>query len=240
LIGKPLAIVGDERFSGRRMNEVVAALLMITGEDVIPVNRKRRDRWNGRLPTRIMMFSNELQKLSDASAAIIGRLLVLRMTESWLGREDVGLRNRLLGELPGILNWGLEGLRWLMTNGKFTVDPGAAEIVAQLTALASPMRTYTEENCVVGQGQEFETNTLVLYHDHCTWRRINGHKAIASNTFGAALRAALPQITSKRCTRPDGSQFRVYVGIRLKTPQDGVSGGNVLPYQSRQQQRDPR
>src|SRR5215468_9819626 len=147
LIGKPLAIAGDERFSGRKMSEVVSTLLMITGEDVIPVNRKRRDRWNGRLPTRIMLFSNELQKLSDASAAIIGRLLVLRMTKSWLGREDIGLLDRLLGELPGILNWGLEGLRWLAANGKFTTDPAAAEIVAQMTVLASPMKTYAEENC---------------------------------------------------------------------------------------------
>ena len=42
---------------------VVSALMMITGEDPIAVNRKRRDRWNGKLPTRIMLCSNELQKL---------------------------------------------------------------------------------------------------------------------------------------------------------------------------------
>jgi putative DNA primase/helicase len=171
-----------------------------------------------------MLCSNELQKLSDASAAIIGRLLVLRMTKSWLGREDMGLLDRLLGELPGILNWGLEGLRWLMTNGKFTVDPAAAETVTQMTALASPMQTYAEENCVVGEGKGFETHTVTLYHDHCTWRKVNGHKAIANNTFGASLRAAFPHITSKKCTEPDGSQFRVYVGIRLKAPRDRLAG----------------
>jgi len=234
LIGKPLAIIGDERFSGRKMSEVVSALLMITGEDVIPVNRKRRDRWNGKLPTRLMLFSNELQKLSDASAAIVGRFLVLRMTESWLGREDLGLLGRLLGELPGILNWALEGLRWLMDNGKFTDDPEAAEIVEQMTALASPMQTYVEENCVVGKGKDFETYTVALYYDHCTWRKANGHMAIANNTFGASLRAAFPHIRSKRCTRPDGSQFRVYVGIRLKKPRDALLGDNVLSYRSRQ------
>jgi len=235
LIGKPLAIVGDERFSGRRMSEVVSALLMITGEDPIPVNRKRRDRWNGKLPTRLMLFSNELQKLSDASAAIIGRILVLRMTESWLGREDIGLLDRLLGELPGILNWALEGLRWLIANGKFTEDPGAAEIVAQMTALASPMRTYVEENCVVGK--DLETNTAALYHDHCAWRKANGHMAIANNTFGASLRAAFPHIIVKKTTRPDRSQFRVYVGIRLRTPRDVFTelGSNVLPYRARSQ-----
>jgi putative DNA primase/helicase len=207
---------------------------MISGEDVIPVNRKRRDRWNGKLPTRLMLFSNELQKLSDASAAIVGRFLVLRMTESWLGREDLGLLGRLLGELPGVLNWALEGLRWLTANGKFTTDPEAAEIVAQMTALASPMRTYVEENCAVGEGEEFETYSMTLYHDHCAWRKANGHMAIASSTFGASLRAAFPRITSKRIVRSDGSRIRVYVGIRLKKPRDALLGDNVLPYRPRQ------
>jgi len=235
LIGKPLAIVGDERFGGKKMNEVVSKLLMITGEDTIPVNRKRRIRWNGRLSTRLMLFSNELQKLSDASAAIIGRLLVGRMTKSWLGREDIGLLGRLLGELPGILNWGLEGLHWLLANGRFTEDPEAAEIRAQMTALASPMQTYVEDNCVVGEGGAFETHAMVLYHDHCSWRRANGHMAIASSTFGASLRAAFPHITSKRIKRPDGSRAKVYVGIRLRAPQDALLGDNVLPYRPRQQ-----
>jgi putative DNA primase/helicase len=240
LIGKPLAIIGDERFSGKRMSEVVSALLMITGEDTIPVNRKKRDYWNGKLPTRLMVFSNELQKLSDASATIVGRFQVARMTKSWLGREDIGLLDRLLGELPGILNWALEGLRWLMDSGKFTTDPEAAETVAQMTALASPMQTYVEENCVVGEGKEFQTYSVTLYHDHCAWRKVNGHMPIANNTFGVSLRAAFPQIRSKRVTRPDGSQFRVYLGIRLKKPRDALLGDNVLPYRPRQQnaQRD--
>jgi putative DNA primase/helicase len=240
LITKPLAIVGDERFSGKNMSEVVSTLLMITGEDTIAVGRKYRGRWNGKLPTRLMVFSNELQKLSDTSATIVGRFLVLRMTRSWLGREDLGLLDRLLGELPGILNWALEGLHWLMTNGKFTTDPEAAEIVAQMTALASPMRTYVEENCAIGEGKEFETYTVALYHDHCTWRKANGHMAIANSTFGVSLRAAFPHIRSKKIDRPDGMQARLYIGIRLKKPRDALLGDNVLPYRPRQQdaQRD--
>src|SRR5262249_59413215 len=70
LIGKPLAIVGDERFSGSRMSAGVPALLMITGEDTIPVNRKDRTRWNGRVPARGMRCCKELQKPADAAGAI--------------------------------------------------------------------------------------------------------------------------------------------------------------------------
>jgi putative DNA primase/helicase len=181
-----------------------------------------------------MIFANELQKLSDASAAIVSRFLMLRMTISFLGREDIGLADRLLGELPGILNWALDGLRFLIENGKFTVDPEADADVALMRALASPMQAYVEENCVVGEGQEFETYTQALYHDHCVWRRSHGHRAIASNTFGVALRAALPHVTREKRSHPGGSQIRVYTGIRLKAPGGGLLGDNVLPYRSRQ------
>jgi putative DNA primase/helicase len=235
LIGKTLAIVGDERFEGRNMNAVVSRLLMITGEDRVPVKRKYRGCQDGRMPARLMILSNGLQRLVDASAAIVGRFLVLRMTVSWLGREDIGLLDRLLGELPGILNWSLEGLRWLVANGKFTADPDAVETVEQMTGLASPMRNYVEENCTVG-GKELATAMKALYYDHCTWRKSNGHAVIASNTFGVALRAAFPHITTKTCRRPDGSFFKAYVGIRLKQPGDDIFGGNVLPYRSRQHQ----
>jgi putative DNA primase/helicase len=223
------------------MNTVVSRLLMTTGEDRLPVKRKYRGCQDGKLSIRLMISSNELQKLSDASTAIIGRILPLRMTESFLGREDIGLANRLMGELPGILNWGLEGLDWLVKNGKFTVDPGAAEIIEQMTALASPMHTYVREKCDTGQGDLFEVLTTALYYDHSLWRKANGHKPIASNTFGASLRAAFPHITHKRGHRqPDGTQPWVYRGIRLKKPRTVTSGGNiVLPYRPRPSEDEP-
>ena len=42
---------------------VVERLLAITGEDTITVNRKYRDQWTGKLPSRFMVISNELPQL---------------------------------------------------------------------------------------------------------------------------------------------------------------------------------
>jgi putative DNA primase/helicase len=35
--------------------------------------------------------------------------MMLRLTESFYGREDKALTEKLLTELPGILNWAIEG-----------------------------------------------------------------------------------------------------------------------------------
>jgi putative DNA primase/helicase len=57
LIGKPLAIISDARFVGNNGNIVVERLLSISGEDTLTVNRKYRDQWTGKLPSRLHVIS---------------------------------------------------------------------------------------------------------------------------------------------------------------------------------------
>jgi putative DNA primase/helicase len=108
-IGKPLAVISDARFVGKNGNVVVERLLSISGEDTLTVNRKYREQWTGKLPTRLHIVSNELPRLGDASSAVIGRIVLLLLSQSWLGREDHGLEITLREELTGILNWSLDG-----------------------------------------------------------------------------------------------------------------------------------
>jgi putative DNA primase/helicase len=64
-----------------------------------------------------MFLTNELPRFSDSSGALAGRFVILRMTESFYGKEDTGLTQRLLAELPGILNWAIEGWHRLRERG---------------------------------------------------------------------------------------------------------------------------
>src|SRR4029077_9201288 len=126
LIGKPLAVISDARFAGRDSNSVIERLLSISGEDALTVNRKYKDQWTGKLPCRLHIISNELPKLGDASQAIIGRILLLLTTRSWLGKEDHDLEPALQAEMTGVLNWSLDGLARLTNNGgRFTRIPSA-------------------------------------------------------------------------------------------------------------------
>lgn len=110
LLGKTLAVISDARFVGKNSSVVVERLLSISGEDSLTVNRKFRDQWSGKLPCRLHIVSNELPKFGDASAAIVGRIVLLPLSRSWLGKEDHALEVSLRDELTGILNWALAGL----------------------------------------------------------------------------------------------------------------------------------
>jgi putative DNA primase/helicase len=210
LLGKPLAVISDARLNGRNTHVVVERLLSISGEDLITVNRKYRDQWTGKLPTRFMVISNELPHLGDASAAIVGRFVVLQLTRSWLGREDPALEEALHAELPGILNWALDGLDRLTASGRFTRPASTDEAIIALQDLASPVAAFVRDRCVRDLGGEVPCDDL--YRAWKTWADDNGHKAGSTQTFGRNLRAVIPELKVAR-PRDGGDRQRVYRGV---------------------------
>jgi putative DNA primase/helicase len=92
LIGKTAAIIADARISGRTDTAAVTeCLLSISGEDPQSIPRKFLPDWDGTLGVRFVLMTNELPKIEDASGALASRFLIIPLTESWFGREDVAV-----------------------------------------------------------------------------------------------------------------------------------------------------
>jgi putative DNA primase/helicase len=214
LIGKPLAVIADARLSGRDSSTVVERLLSISGEDMLSVNIKYREQWNGKLPSRFLILSNELPRLGDASAAIAGRFVTLLLERSWLGKEDSTLEPELHRELTGILNWSLDGLSRLTEQGRFT-RPGSTETAfTALQDLASPVGAFIRDCCAVDPDAEIPVDDL--WGAWRRWAEDNGHgKGGTKQLFGRDLRAAIPQLRVRQIGAHEDRE-RVYAGIRLK------------------------
>jgi putative DNA primase/helicase len=220
LLGKSLAVISDARSGGGKNSSIVVErLLSISGEDMLTVNRKYRDQWNGKLPVRLHLISNELPRLGDASSAIVGRLVLLLTTRSWLGKENYELETELRAELTGILNWALEGLRRLtIDNGShFTRVETAEEAITTMRDLASPVGAFVRERCKLDPEAEIAVD--VLYAEYKDWCQACEYPKSPKAHFGRDLRAACPAV---RRTRPrDGSKrLYVYANIRLRTDED--------------------
>ena len=197
---------------GRDSSTVIERLLSISGEDTLTVNRKYRDQWTGKLPCRLHVISNELPKLGDASTAIVGQILLLLTTRSWLGKEDHELERELHKELTGILNWSLAGLSRLANGNRFTRPPSAEEAIIAMRDLASPVAAFVRERCRVDAGGEITVEEL--YAAYRSWCEDNGHAKPTKQNFGRDLRAAVPSVSVKR-GREGEARFRVYSGISL-------------------------
>ncbi|MGI5288052.1 DNA primase family protein [Nonomuraea polychroma] len=213
LLARSLAVISDARLAGREGPQVVERLLTISGEDTIDVDRKYRPAWTGKLPTRLMILSNELPHFGDASGAIVNRFIVLTMTASWLGREDRTLADKLTAELPGILNWALDGLARLDAQGRFTVPESSEQAVVTMQDSASPMGAFVRTSC--DTGPTCEATVDELWEAWKTWCEDSGMRSGTRQLFGRNLQAVIPQV---KVTQPrvDGKRVRYYVGVALK------------------------
>jgi putative DNA primase/helicase len=215
LIGKRVAVISDARLGGRADQHAIAErLLSITGEDAITIDRKYLSAWTGQLQARFIIISNELPRLADASGALASRFIVLILSNSFYGKEDLALTSRLLTELPGILNWAITGWHRLTERGHFVQPRSALDAVQQLEDLGSPVGVFLRERCVVGAGYTVEINRL--FEAWCEWCRAQGreHPGTAQS-LGRDLRAVLPGL---KTTQPrDGEErLRFYQGIGLR------------------------
>lgn len=214
LVGKSVAIIGDARLGGRAdQATVVERLLSISGEDPISVDRKNRDSINVRLRVRILLLSNELPRLYDTSGALASRFLILQTTRSYFGDEDIGLEDRLLAELPGILKWAVEGYHDLLENGRFVSPAASEQAIADLEAISSPITVFLRDHCEVEAGRQIECEEL--YERWADWCKKNGRDAGNQQVFGRDLRTALPGISVVQRKQLDGKRRRFYEGVSL-------------------------
>jgi putative DNA primase/helicase len=214
LIGKRAAIVSDARLGGRTDQHIIAErLLSISGEDRLTIDRKYREPWSGRLPVRFLILSNELPRLADASGALASRFILLTMQQSFFGKEDLDLANRLLRELPGILNWSLAGVDRLNRRGHFVPPKSSAEALQELEDLISPIGAFIREHCVVAPEQTAEVEEM--YTRYVSWCGASHRPPATPQTFGRDLRAAVPNLSVVRPRAGTTARKRVYQGIGL-------------------------
>ncbi len=215
LIGKRAAIIADARLGGRADQTAVAErLLTISGEDAVTVDRKHLVSWTGRMLVRFLLLSNELPRVADASGALASRFIVLTLTQSFLGREDHELADRLLKELPGIGLWALKGLQRLNNRGRFVQPSSAAEAIRDLEDLGSPISAFLRDQCEVGAGGMIDCDRL--FEAWQEWCDKSGRTHTGSlQTFGRDLRAACPGLKTVQI-RQHGKRNRLYEGIGLR------------------------
>lgn len=100
----------------------------ITGGDAINVEKKYKDSFNTVLMSKIIVLVNKLMDTDDYSNGYYRRLLIIPFEKIYMERRagveeteassymDKNLKDKLLNELDGILNFAMEGLHRLIDN----------------------------------------------------------------------------------------------------------------------------
>lgn len=207
LLGKTLAIIGDARLSARADQAVIVEhLLALVGEDPIEVNRKNKATVTAAPSARIVLVSNELPRLQDTALALAGRVLLLNMTRSFYGNEDVGLAERLLEELPGILSWAVNGWRRLRARGRFVMPEASRDMLDSFTELSSPIESFLADCCDVGDAAAWVAKDR-LYNLYRQWSEAQGTRPKGKAVMVRDIKAVRPEVQSVRLRDTDGNRF---------------------------------
>jgi putative DNA primase/helicase len=213
LIGKPLAVVADARLSPRTESHVVVErLLSMSGEDSLTVDRKYRDPWTGRLPTRFLILTNELPRLTDSSGALPSRFVVFVLTKSFYGSENPRLTEELIAEAPSIFMWALTGLDRLLERGHFEQAPASREALQRLDDLASPIGAFLRDQCVVSATARAAADDV--WNAWRSWCELENRYPGSRALFGRDLHSAVPTIHRVRARSGEERRYD-YAGIGL-------------------------
>jgi P4 family phage/plasmid primase-like protien len=214
-LGKLLASFTDARAPERNRGAVVSQLLRIVGGDTVTVNRKNKEAWSGYLPTRLVVYSNEALQLTENSNALVGRMVVLKMSRSFYDNEDTDLYHRLEKELAGIFNWSMEGLRRRLERGGYFVQPETGRSLLELMSeLGNPIGSFVEDALM------FDPHGHVSKDDvFACYKRWAIKKSIPPGTELAFKRRFLAATQEHRITadldRTNGNRTHIYRGIKL-------------------------
>jgi putative DNA primase/helicase len=177
------------------------------------INRKNKRFWTGILTGKPIIFSNELLRFQEETGALAVRMVVWEMKQSFAGREDPYLLEKLLAERSGILNLALDALDRVRVNGLHQHKTGTLA-VERLEALVSDIVGFVNDRCLLGGGQRESVDNLFQAWQRWCWSQDISH-AWGKPQFSEKLRAAHPKLNDGR-PRVSGGRPTILFGIGLR------------------------
>jgi P4 family phage/plasmid primase-like protien len=147
-----LIIIPDAKDARGGRNRATERMLMVSGGDAVPINRKNASHLRRPIPAKIWMAANKHLSFLDDASALAARSLVFQFNNSFLGKEDRNLDARLASELPGIANWAIRGLKRLQRQGRFTVGAAGRAAAEELAMSNSPIQRFIRDHIRVTEG----------------------------------------------------------------------------------------
>jgi putative DNA primase/helicase len=193
-------------------------VLKITGGDHVSIGRKYQPAWQGVLPTKMILISNEVPNFNDPILA--SRFIKIAFTQSFFGREDLFLKEKLAAELPGIANRCLRAYRRLRERGFFVQPESGLKLERQVAAKSNDFVAFVQDRCVIEAGGTVPCGAL-----HTKFKAWCGEKGRADLLMSVSTPNLLtpklktvPGLQKLSVHRPGG--VRHYLGLRLKTKLD--------------------
>jgi putative DNA primase/helicase len=176
-------VTASETGAGRRLDE--ALVKEMTGGEPINCAPKYGDFFTFQPAFKPLLATNHKPEIRGADEGIWRRVLLLPFTVTIPEQErDRDLPEKLKGELSGILNWTLKGVKEFLATGL-----GASDEVRSATAdyrsEQDVLAGWIEECCILEPQESDEYASL--YKDYTDWCESNNEQPINKARFSSSL-----------------------------------------------------
>lgn len=226
----PLKYLSNPQYTPRMVNKLVnidpdvakdalnyeGDFKIITSGEPVNCNQKFIESFDFIPYCRIVLAANDFPNITDYSSAFYTRLLLIPCDRVFNEQEkDRELFDKLEPELPGILNWALEGLKRLNARGYFKDLEFNKKAVQELRDQNNPVEGYLRDNLRHEMDQEIDKEWL--YNQYRHWCDKNEVGAISSIKFNQKVFAKFSKYTGKDCRASKPPRPRVWRNLVFKT-----------------------
>lgn len=176
------------------------------------------------IPTaRLTFATNVLPRFTDSSDGLWRRLILVPFDVQILKEADQD-KNLVdsqwwirSGELPGIFNWSLIGLKRLMERQKFIEPIRSLAAKEKYRQDSSPAQTFLRENCELEQSSRISSTEL--YSRYADDMRAGGYMPLSRHNFAEEVKRVFRavELTKNPQHQLLGPRARNWIGIRFKT-----------------------
>lgn len=198
----------------------------LTGGDMIPGERKFQDLFRFVNHAKLIFSTNKVPLTHDETIAFFRRWIFVSFPNTFVGQNaDKNLLDKLTskGELSGLFNHAMEGLKRLLETSEFSYSETEEETRLKYIRLSDTLHAFVVDCIMV------EINGWIskedLFNAYCEYCRKRGLPATTKNVVGREL-ARHVQVTEERKNTHSGRKHG-WRGIRFKRAEDEEDGQGV-------------
>lgn len=180
----------------------------LTGNDTITARYLYKEHFQFKSDAVPFIVANYLPVIDGGDFAMNRRFSVVRFG-TVIEQADLHLTTKLQGELSGIFNRVLEGVKDYEANG-LNIPASVAAETATFLDRSNLMKSFFEESCEEAEGEKVRVRAM--YQTYENWCKANGYKPMSNNLFRDAFERAI-NIEPKR----DGTGH-YWPGLRRRNP----------------------
>lgn len=211
LADRPRLVRVSEPEVGARLSE--GGVKGITGGEPITARKLQQDVIEFLPNFKVILSCNNRPRVQGSDDGIWDRILLVpwrvRFSDEEKRANGARIVAEIMSELPGILNWLLEGLEDYRVLGGLAPPPEVLEASLEYRADSDPVGRFIESNCDEGSGYEAESGEL--YDAYKAWAKAEGNDRVMS-AAGLGRR-----LTDRGVGRRKTGGFIYRVGLKLKS-----------------------